>query len=349
VHIGQKAAREWGLDDLLPYFSLSEAMNLYGQKQYSKAAQKLNGILPIFAAGNDKANLALSSFFIAKCYWQVGKATQALPHLKKIDEIFNEKKYIRPDLLQGYEMLIDHYKSTGNTKLALHYMGRLLAASKVVDRDYKYLSGKVLRKYNTRELQQQMQETLNQSYNQKIYGSILIALLCAALAAVIYRHQRQRKEYSEKFKEWVKKKKQLASKDIPVPVGYSESQLGFSEELAERLVKRLELFEKRHEYIEPYMNLQKLAAKLNTNQKYVTRLLAHYRGKGTIEYISDLKIEYIVQKLQSEKKLRNYKNKSLSDEVGFGSTQIFTRTFKAKVGMPPTVFIDELNKADQMS
>lgn len=110
------------------------------------------------------------------------------------------------------------------------------------------------------------------------------------------------------------------------------------------MLLKLERFEKRHEYTEFDMSLSKLADKLNTNQKYVTKILAHYRGKGIIEYISDLKIDYIVQKLQTDKKFRNYKNKSLSDEAGFGSTQIFTRTFKAKIGMPPTIFISELRE-----
>ena len=63
---------------------------------------------------------------------------------------------------------------------------------------------------------------------------------------------------------------------------------------------------------------------------------SHYEDKCTFDYI--------VQKLQTDKKFRNYKNKSLSDEAGFGSTQIFTRTFKAKIGMPPTIFISELRK-----
>lgn len=90
------------------------------------------------------------------------------------------------------------------------------------------------------------------------------------------------------------------------------------------------------------MNLVKMASILNTNTKYVSKIIAHYRDKGTIEYITDLKIDHVIELLKSENKYRNYTNKALGDESGFGSTQNFTRAFNNRTGLSPTYFIRKL-------
>lgn len=92
------------------------------------------------------------------------------------------------------------------------------------------------------------------------------------------------------------------------------------------------------------MKLSKMALLLNTNTKYVTLMIAKHRGKGTIEYINDLKIDYITETLKSESKYRNYTNKALGEEAGFLSTPKFTRAFKARNEITPTYFIYQLKK-----
>ena len=69
------------------------------------------------------------------------------------------------------------------------------------------------------------------------------------------------------------------------------------------------------------------------------------KNKGIIEYITDLKIDHIIELLKSDNKYRNYKNKYLGEEAGFGSTQNFTRAFKTRTGISPTYFSTELNKS----
>ena len=196
-------------------------------------------------------------------------------------------------------------------------------------------------------MQAEILELQKTSQNQKMIAYTLLSLMSVSLVAVSYRNVKQRKKYHEKFEALMKKKAETNKNSVTETIRYNEGELGFSEELAQKLLKRLETFETKHEYIEPEMSLQKLAKKLNTNQKYATKLLSHYRGKDTIEYISDLKIDYIIFKLHSDKKFRKYTNKALGLEVGFGSTQIFTRSFKERTGIPPTVFINELNLLDQ--
>ncbi|WP_348825671.1 helix-turn-helix domain-containing protein [Flavobacterium aestuarii] len=93
------------------------------------------------------------------------------------------------------------------------------------------------------------------------------------------------------------------------------------------------------------MTLAKMASLLNTNMKYASKIIARYRNKGTVDYIHHLKIDHIIELLKNENKYRNYTNKALGDEAGFGSTQNFTRAFNNRTGISPTYFIKELNKS----
>jgi AraC-like DNA-binding protein len=76
--------------------------------------------------------------------------------------------------------------------------------------------------------------------------------------------------------------------------------------------------------------------------KYASKIIARYRDKGTVDYISNLKIDHIIELLKNENKYRNYTNKALGEESGFGSTQNFTRAFNNRTGLSPTYFISKL-------
>ncbi len=126
----------------------------------------------------------------------------------------------------------------------------------------------------------------------------------------------------------------------------SNETLDINPEIIEMVLKNLEKFEKNKKYLEKEMNLIRIATLLHTNTKYASKIIYKYRGKKTIDYISDLKIEYIITLLKNEKKYRLYTNKALGEETGFGSTQNFTRAFKNKTGISPTYFIQKLKETN---
>ena len=130
-----------------------------------------------------------------------------------------------------------------------------------------------------------------------------------------------------------------------VPVNNQNTNL--SPALTKILVKNMEKFESQKKFLEKDMNLAKLAAVLDTNTKYASLIIAEQRNKKTTTYINDLKIDHIVELLVNNNKFRNYTNKALSDEAGFGSTQIFTLCFKNRIGMSPTSFIYQLKAKNE--
>ena len=98
--------------EMEPYFIHSEAINHYFKNKYSKAIKDLNSILPYMKRNKDFANETVAYFYLGKCYWSTKDQEKAIAYFKKVDEAFVQQKYIRPDLRESFELLIDYYKKT---------------------------------------------------------------------------------------------------------------------------------------------------------------------------------------------------------------------------------------------
>ena len=316
--------------EMEPYFIHSEGVNQYFKHNYPDAIKKLKKALPAIKEYKDFTNETTAYFYIGKSYWALKVKKKALPYLKKIDEAFQNQKYIRPDLREAYEILIDYYKQQNNKDLELYYNSTLIKVDQQLLKDYKYLSGKIHKEYDTKKI-------LRTHRNIEQYWTIIITLMTVIISILVYRHYKNKRL----FEELMNRKPETAQSLVSNNTG-KETELDINPELVTVILKNLEKFERNKKYLEKDMTLAKMALLLNTNTKYVSKIIARYRDKGTVEYITYLKIEHIIELLINENKYRNYKNKSLSDEAGFGSTQIFTRAFKNQTGLSPTYFISKL-------
>src|SRR5690606_9509594 len=185
---------------------------------------------------------------------------------------------------------------------------------------------------DTKSLLQRKQKIKEELAHNKVISSAIIGLLGIMVIAIIFYHIYTKKIQKQKFesimKELSSNKRNDVSNNPPITT--------ISPEVTNEVLQNLEKFETNKKFIEKDMTLTKLATQLNTNTKYASLIIAHYRGKKTTSYINDLKIDFIVDALVNNNKFRNYTNKALADEAGFGSTQIFTQCFKSKIGMSPT-------------
>ncbi|ALM47423.1 hypothetical protein AMR72_00040 [Flavobacterium psychrophilum] len=268
------------------------------------------------------------------------KSERALPYLLKVDRIFTDKKYIRPDLRRNYEMLIDYYRCKGDRDAELLYITRLLQADRVLHSNFKYLAGRILKEYDTAELIKEKESIERDFAREKALRIILLIasiVLLPLSVFLIYRNGRLR-QYSKNF-ELYKQKLQL------VEVNSSKVQRpNISEELETDLLTKLQKFEDKYCFINKDIKIEKLASSFGTNYKYLSQVINYHKGKSYPDYISDLRIAYIVQKLEQDPKLRNYTFTAIAEEAGFGTAQQFTDVFKKKMGMPFSYFLEELEK-----
>src|SRR5690606_2652902 len=94
------------------------------------------------------------------------------------------------------------------------------------------------------------------------------------------------------------------------------SQPEIKQDVAERILKKLEQFEVNKGFIKQNLTLSKLAASLKTNPKYLSKVIVDYKQKEYTQYINDLRINYLIELLKSKKHL-NYTIEALAGEIGF--------------------------------
>ncbi|RZJ36594.1 MAG: AraC family transcriptional regulator [Flavobacterium sp.] len=340
---GMQEALQLEIPEMVPYFQLSEGINQFSKSRFSAALPLIRTSLPFLQRKGDKPNETVAYFYIANVLWNQRRYDEAIPFLLKVDSNFSEQNYLRPDLLKSYIFLKDYYRRKGDWESEVYFIERLLKADSIIKKDYAYLTTKINTIYNAKELITEKEQAQERTKIVSATAGIIIAALVAISILLYFRHRKIKKRYKD-FKLLMDRDPSTVAA-ARSGTSYLESSLDLNPEVAETLLRKLESFEKNRRYLEKDMTLVKLATMLNTNQKYVTKIIAHYRGKKTIEYISDLKIDYIVVKLKNESRYRKYTNKALGEEAGFGSTQIFTKTFKSRTGMSPTWFISEINKA----
>lgn len=342
--------------EMEPYFIHSEGVNQCSKQKYNEAIKKLTIALPSIINSKDFANESVAYFYIGKSYWSLKQQEKAITYFKKVDAIFENEKYIRPDLREGYERLIDYYKRKNDTKSQLFYINQLLKVDHILGQNYKYLLQKVVKEYDTKELLKSKQNIENAMTFRIVIDFSIIGIMALVIAYLIYKHFKNKRL----FEEIMKRDTSIISStensvDKPVfekiiePINYENNDKQNNQEISPEfeagILKKLEKFENEKKYLEKDMTLTKMALLLNTNNKYVTIIIAKHRRKGSIDYITDLKIDYIIEMLKTDNKFRNYTNKALGEEAGFMSTQNFTRAFKVRAGISPTYFIYKLKKS----
>ncbi|PXY40576.1 hypothetical protein DMB65_11730 [Flavobacterium cheongpyeongense] len=329
------------------YFIHSEGINQYFKNNYAEAIKKINYSIPFINKNKDFGNESVGYFYIGKSYWNLHKPEMALPYFFKVDKIFDDKGYIRPDLRQNYELLLKYYKSKKDLHKQLYYTDKLLKADSILDNKFIYLSGRVRKVYDTKVLlkdKQDIEELFNKrKYNDFIFTGIVLVLFLI-VSFIAYRHIRNKNVYRQKFEELMAKNEAVSKVEVK---NVSNGIGNINKDTIADILKQLEKFEKDKKFLVKDLTSAKLAAIFNSNPKYLSQIIYQYRGKKFVKYIADLKINYLIKLLKEDSKIRKYSNSALAEEVGFSSTKTFTQAFFAEAGCPTSYFIEELNKISQ--
>jgi AraC-like DNA-binding protein len=328
-------------EDMVIYFRQSEAINDFYKKEYEESIKELKDVLPLFSARKDTTNTTNIYYYLGKNYWEQKEQKEAIPYFLKVDQTLSLRDFIKPELRGTYEALIAWYKNQNDLKEQLKYINKLIEVDEVLTRNYKYLSQRLFKEYDTKKLKEEKAAVVEAMKNKSRMHYLLLGSLGIALIVLAILHYRNKKVFELRFKELMENNTINRNKN-----NNNKTVLDINPEIVTMVLQNLDKFEKNKKFLAKDINLFKLAALLNTNTKYVSNIIAKYKGKGTIDYITDLKLEYIIELLKTDKKYRNYTNQALAEEAGFGSTQNFTKAFKSRTAISPTYFIQKLNQQE---
>ncbi|WGF91250.1 helix-turn-helix domain-containing protein [Aequorivita marisscotiae] len=178
-----------------------------------------------------------------------------------------------------------------------------------------------------------------------LISSAFLALIILIWLLLRFRYRRRAKQYNRFLTFFENRKNPVEI----VPIKEVSKGLNIPQETENALVNKLAQFEKSKQFTKQDMSLALLAANLDTNTKYLSEVINSHKGKNFNSYINELRINYIIDKLKSNRTYLQYKISYLAEESGFSSHSSFATVFKAVTGISPTVFIDLLKSSKKSS
>ncbi len=115
-----------------------------------------------------------------------------------------------------------------------------------------------------------------------------------------------------------------------------------SDLVVQNILNALCVFEQNYGFLTHNITLGVLAGHLKTNSKYLSRIINLYKKKSYTQYINDLRIEYAIEQLKNNPVFFQYTIKAIAQEIGFNTSEAFSKAFLKKTGMYPSQYINEL-------
>lgn len=333
--------------DFYNYLVLSSGVISHLKQNHIAALDSIHKSLKHIEEIDDRPNRAVAYYYLGKIYYETGSKEQGIYYLKKLDTIFQEQKDIHPETRDGYEILINHYKKNQDKENQLLYIEKLLEVDSVLYGYYRYLQKNIVQHYDTPLLLEEKNEIINTLEKGRLYyyigiiGLTLISILTAVFWILNYR---KRKIYKKRFEALLNKTNEEKKDGQKATDKAQVESVGISEEVVAYILSRLDKFETKKAYLKPNITTISLAKTFNTNSKYLSRIVNIYKKKSFSLYINELRIDYVVEKLQADKRLRTYTINAIAREIGFNTAEAFSKAFLKKTGIYPSYFIKELEK-----
>lgn len=182
-------------------------------------------------------------------------------------------------------------------------------------------------------------------FNLILYSGTGALFLCFVIAIVYFINlSRQYDQYQK-----IISRLEISKDNVVVEtIAQSEAKTySIPEKTEKTLLEKLAKFEESGKFINKSISLNTLARQLDTNTKYLSEIINTHKNGNFNAYINELRVKYILKKLQTDPVYLNYKVSYLAEESGFSSHSAFATVFKTVTGISPTTYINFLKQETQ--
>ncbi len=337
------------LDQYVPYFITSEGLSAYYSKDYNTAISKFSESIRLY---NDQWQHNTEVYYLGLSYWYIGKQELAVKYLEEIDKHYNKTKKLDPQFRSAYEILIKYYNSTGNTAKQLEYINKLMFLDRSYEKNYKYLYKRIVKEYDTKKLVAEKNRIESKLKNQRIIFVGIFIFFLLGFSFFGLKIQKEKQNYKKRFEEIIAQRDHVKVEDEQSTLNstvYNDQQKfdydfynkipGLNPIFVENILNQLELFENENKFLDSQISQKSVSENFGTNSTYFSKIINTYKGKNFALYISDLRLDYIIDHLKNDVKYINMDVKELASIAGFSSTENFSDNFRRKFDLKPSVFI----------
>lgn len=310
-------------------YQLREIEVLIARKKFNKALLELKKL-------NSSDYKITQNIYSLKaiCFYNLNNGKSAIYFSRKFIQENNFKSSSKKRLTVVYDILANQYFKNKEIDSAYKYSEltikelNLLSKSKNETSKSHYLYDFE----NSKELNNLILS------KEKKKGSFFISILSISLTVLLiifYFFYKRSKKIKSAFSK-VKNK-------IEIDNNKQKTAYHLDDELHQEIVDGFEELKKNKEYLTVDFSIQKFAKELNTNTSYISYIVNKEKNKTFKQYITDLRIEYLIEKLKEDPKYRKYTIKYLAKEIGYTNASAFTRAFKKHQGITPSDFMKSLD------
>jgi len=347
------------------YVSLLKGQKLYSQKHYSSSLEHLQKELSIIKNNDDFVNEHLIYLYLGKNLWELNHIEKAVEQFNKIDILYTEKKYMDLNLLEAYTFLIAYHKKTKNASMQLFYTEKLLKANNQLQNEYKNLSKILHTKFETKKLETSRND-LQKELKLEIYRKYIIVggaflIIIFLIGCVVYYRNKQ-KTLRKKYEVFTQQRlfSELNNTHIVLSeiqhiskinnsneLNYSDANVNtkiLSDKKIQEILKKLHFFETNQGYLNSGITINSVAKELQTNSRYLSEVINNTKKQNFANYINDLRISFLLKRLDKDKKMRKLTISALAEEIGFNNSRSFSDAFIKLTGLKPSYYISQIEK-----
>ncbi len=337
-------------DEIYNRFILNEGINLYHRQKVDQASDSIQKSFSEISKLEDKSFLITAYFYLGKIKLIKDKIEKANIHFRKVDSLYNIINYPSPNVRETYEYFVKYYKAKEDVNNQLIYIEKLLKFDSIAKINDNYLKEKIVKEFDTPQLLSEKEKIISSLENKNKISFLTVEVLVVITLltiSLLFLNYRKRKKYQQRFEELLKiKETEKDEVDVKV-IEKRNKSIKIAQEIIDKVLNSLQNFEKKKGFLKSDITTNSLAKEFNTNSKYLSKIVNFYKQKSFSNYVNDLRIDYAVDRLTNDSKFRNYTIKAISKDIGFNTTEAFSKSFHKKTGLYPSYFIKKLMEHNQ--
>ncbi len=365
--------------EFLFYMNSLLAKSYLFQARPNEAMQSINLTLEIAKYLKNQEFIDESYFLQAEIYLQSKSYSNAIEALKKTNT--SDKTKSSEQLSKYYKLMAEAYKELDSMNISNNYLQRYIEEKDKVSSKRLYALEKIHDISLNEEVSKKEIQAKKKSY-WIVTSLVLLALIIIFIARYFRIKARNQKRFDalmDKITAYENSNKVKADQDLEaskeqekqVPLTKPEATpsiihvdkkdknnqekdleeiekeqedttFSIDDEKVDEILKKIQTLEDKMYFLRQDCTLHNMAKKLKTNTSYLSKIINTHLDKSFSTYINELRINYAILELKSNKKLQAYSVKGIAEEMGYKNADSFSRYFKSATGITPSVYLDKI-------
>ncbi|AXG68465.1 DNA-binding transcriptional regulator SoxS [Kordia sp. SMS9] len=334
-----------GDKDALSYYYSLKGIISYLKKEPEAAINTLHIADSLVTELGRKRNLFPIYRFQGKAYYDTGQFEKTIDVYEKIKTLRKDIKFDHFKYQEVIATLALSYDTINNIEKAIENFTLAQELVKANDTIKQAINYEIINKYDNKILQDKIDQLVIRSQKKEQQNTSLVYLsigLVMLLIVLFIIYQKNKTNNRKKFETLVQKLEQVEEEASKKTSFKTTKEKKVPDEKITQILNSLQKFEDTHAYLHKNTSLTSVAKKLHTNTSYLSKTINTYKEQSFKNYITELRINYALQKLKNDRQFRSYSIKGISEELGFKSEGSFSRAFKAQTGIYPSYFIKNI-------